>query len=87
MVSNYFKISNQYMSIYNVYGPNCENKAFFLSQLQSESIVHKIVGGDLNMVLNWAEDRRGPLDRSQVMKRKTTPYKILSNLLDSWRTL
>lgn len=59
------QIANQTLTIYNVYGPNGENKSFFNALgtlLQADPSTYKIVGGDFNEVLDRIEDRRGPRD-------------------------
>lgn len=49
------------ISIFNLYGSNHDPRPIFCtlsSQFQDESSSHKIVGGDFNTVLHFAEDSR-----------------------------
>lgn len=59
-------------------------------QLLSDPIAYKIVGGDLNAVLDGTEDRRGTSGTPQLLRTPPTTlsnFLSSSNLIDSWRTI
>lgn len=87
------KIGDQTISFHNVYGSNADSRDFFQrlkARMHSDSTVSRIVGGDLNVVVNNTEDQRGPTGRLGGPRTHSSPLmSFLPNcqLLDSWRTL
>lgn len=86
------KIGEQPISIHNVYGPNVDGRNFFQTmetRLFMDNTPQKLVGGDLNAVINCEEDRRGAIGGSGVQRSQSSPLTpLLSNchLIDAWRS-
>lgn len=81
------------LSLYNIYGPNDDNKSFFQfvrSKLEGDSSCSVVQGGDLNSVHAPSEDHKGPGvsdPRTHFRTRDEVipPPLNLSGLGDSWR--
>lgn len=80
------QLADEMISIYNIYGPNERPKPFFQSLvplLHSDPFLHKVVGGDLNVVANVEEDRSDFGCRSS--QRSKTKFLSMVDLADVWR--
>lgn len=85
------QLADDTLSIYNIYGPNERSRPFFhslLSLLHSDPSPHKVVGGDLDTVLNIDEDQRGGSGGRPLLRPKTTcqsEFLSMTGLVDIWR--
>lgn len=86
-------IGNQPISIFNMYSPNNDSKAFFQdleTHLHLDTVSARLVGGDLNTVVHAAEDRRSQGGSARAARSQISPLRTLlpnCHLEDSWRAL